>query len=516
MGATGGALQALGNMVNQRAEQQRKRKMDLEDQDRQNQISMIDAAIQSGNLNEDQIAAALEQKKKLYPKEAHSLIDQFGTVLGHVFRAKKARQGETGPGVSAPTAAVPSAATPAPTTQPAPQGATAPQAATATPNPSAGASPAPAVPSILASAYPGPVAKATTGAKATVAGNEVLLQDRNARANQLIADMKAAGTWTPQADTAVRMQAQGFQVPSTLTRPGLTGKQPKAVIRGSRVVAFDDPLSNSHYSRIEDMPAEMQHLWSDTQANLDKVREDSLRGEQDYVARLEEASGKRLTSQQRIKAHEDWVAYQARASSSAKTVPMIVPDENGMPKVIMAGENTSLPETAVTPTQYGTAITPTTQIRTMAQRAAAQIPIIDNVTAEIDKQKDNLGPLTGRLNAFMTGKVGEGDPDYTYLKDKVDLIQTAMGIIHAGGRPSTQLIKKFEAMANAGRMDAPTLKAGLKAIREQMQAYAEEGKLPGFKHKDTSAVPPKMRNAKPGSTSNKKIVVTAEDLANAR
>ena len=137
---------------------------------------------------------------------------------------------------------------------------------------------------------------------------------------------------------------------------------------------------------------------------------------------------------------------------------------------------------AVTAAGLSSANVPTSTIRTMAQRSQGQLQGIQQLDAEVDRMEKagKIGPLAGRINDFMQGHVGEGDPEYAYLNNKVSLLQTSMMLIHIGARSSPPILKKFEAMMDAGKMDGPTLKAGIRAVREQMEIYAKEGKIAGF------------------------------------
>lgn len=137
---------------------------------------------------------------------------------------------------------------------------------------------------------------------------------------------------------------------------------------------------------------------------------------------------------------------------------------------------------AVTAAGLSSANVPTSTIRTMAQRSQGQLSGIQDLNDEVDRleKAGKLGPMAGRFNDFMQSKVGEGDPEYAYLNDKIQLLQTAMMLIHVGARGSTPMLLKFQHMLDSGKMDGPTLKAGIKAVREQMEQYAKEGKIPGF------------------------------------
>jgi len=63
----------------------------------------------------------------------------------------------------------------------------------------------------------------------------------------------------------------------------------------------------------------------------------------------------------------------------------------------------------------------------------------------------------------MTGTVGAGDPLYTKLRTDTQLLSTAIMQAHVGSRGSESMLEHFKGLANAGKMDAPTLTAALQA-----------------------------------------------------
>lgn len=79
---------------------------------------------------------------------------------------------------------------------------------------------------------------------------------------------------------------------------------------------------------------------------------------------------------------------------------------------------------------------------------------------------NGLGPLSGRMNEFMSGKLGS-DPtfgqQYTRLHTDLGLLSTAVMQAHVGSRGSEGMMEHFQKMADAGHMDYPTLKAALAA-----------------------------------------------------
>lgn len=82
------------------------------------------------------------------------------------------------------------------------------------------------------------------------------------------------------------------------------------------------------------------------------------------------------------------------------------------------------------------------------------------ITQLINKMdKDGkLGPLAGRWNDFMTKDWGSGDADYAALRTKLDLSSTLLGSVHTG-RLGPYLLENLASLAQAGKMDGPTLKS---------------------------------------------------------
>jgi hypothetical protein len=80
----------------------------------------------------------------------------------------------------------------------------------------------------------------------------------------------------------------------------------------------------------------------------------------------------------------------------------------------------------------------------------------------IDKMgKKKLGVVASRWNDFMAGNVGAGDDDYTALRTKMGLSSTLLMNAHVGARGGSYLMEHFENLANAGKMNAQTLKSGI-------------------------------------------------------
>ncbi len=121
----------------------------------------------------------------------------------------------------------------------------------------------------------------------------------------------------------------------------------------------------------------------------------------------------------------------------------------------------------------------------MTKQGDPKKPETQGVLQLIDSlDKDGkLGVLAARYNRFLTQRVGtspDDDPRIITLIDKNMLSETATMLAHFGasGGRSPQMLQHFLDLANAGRMDGVTLRAGTEAIADYMKDRAmipEEG-----------------------------------------
>lgn len=85
---------------------------------------------------------------------------------------------------------------------------------------------------------------------------------------------------------------------------------------------------------------------------------------------------------------------------------------------------------------------------------------IQQLVDNLDKE-GKLGPLASRWNEFMAGRWGAGDPEYAALRTKMGLSTTLLMQAHVGSRGSSQMLEHFEDLANAKKLDGPTLKTAV-------------------------------------------------------
>lgn len=114
-------------------------------------------------------------------------------------------------------------------------------------------------------------------------------------------------------------------------------------------------------------------------------------------------------------------------------------------------------------------------VRLMTKTGDPKKPETNGVLQLIDSLDNDgkLGVLASRWNKVMTTGAGtepDDDPRIVTLIDKNMLADTAAMLAHFGasGGRSPQMLKHFTDMADAGKMDAETLRAGTKAIADYM------------------------------------------------
>jgi hypothetical protein len=93
---------------------------------------------------------------------------------------------------------------------------------------------------------------------------------------------------------------------------------------------------------------------------------------------------------------------------------------------------------------------------------------------DLDKQ-GKLGVLASRWNDFMAGKIGAGDPAITALRTKMGLSSTLLMNAHVGSRGGSYMLEHFEDLANSRKMNAQTLRTG---VRSELDYVKDRAMLP--------------------------------------
>jgi hypothetical protein len=120
----------------------------------------------------------------------------------------------------------------------------------------------------------------------------------------------------------------------------------------------------------------------------------------------------------------------------------------------------------------------------------------------IDKmdKEGKLGTVASRWNDFMAGKVGAGDPEFTALRAKMGLANTKLMQAHVGSRGGAFMMEHFEDLANAKKMDAPTLRAG---VASELDYMKDTAMLPSNAQSNTAKSPNTPPNGVPSEATGK-------------
>ena len=116
------------------------------------------------------------------------------------------------------------------------------------------------------------------------------------------------------------------------------------------------------------------------------------------------------------------------------------------------------------PFRLATMFGPTGTLRTSAARAENISRMVPTVIKEIQTLGPDLGPIMGRWNDFMQGKVGADNPDFAGLRMDLALVASGVALAHAVGRLPENLRVEFEHMINAPQQDPKNIIASLQHV----------------------------------------------------
>lgn len=106
----------------------------------------------------------------------------------------------------------------------------------------------------------------------------------------------------------------------------------------------------------------------------------------------------------------------------------------------------------------------TMQMRNVAAQASLVHEQMPSVISEIQGMKSELGPIEGRWNEFMQGKIGMNDPKFAGLRTDLLMMSSAVALMHARGRLPENLRAEFDNTINAPKQSAENLVAILNKI----------------------------------------------------
>jgi hypothetical protein len=110
-----------------------------------------------------------------------------------------------------------------------------------------------------------------------------------------------------------------------------------------------------------------------------------------------------------------------------------------------------------------------------AQTVQKHVPRIEELinSLENDPKGNQLGVIASRWKDFMAGKVGAGDPRFSALQTNLKMFATALGVAHQ--TKGIQIMNHFQEMADAGKLNAETLKSNFGELKSWVNTYADMG-----------------------------------------
>ncbi len=174
------------------------------------------------------------------------------------------------------------------------------------------------------------------------------------------------------------------------------------------------------------------------------------------------------------RAHEDTQVKPVQPPG----VTMIVPNGEGGGTVQRIGVGGTVAPGAQTAAGVNSANTPTMTQRTAAGRAQTVVEMAPEVLGRIDAMAPKLGPIEGRWEEFMQGKVGMDNPDFSALRSDLLMLSSAVALAHAQGRLPENLREEFDRAINAPQQTAANLKATIQTMIPWLKKVQEQGQHP--------------------------------------
>lgn len=157
-------------------------------------------------------------------------------------------------------------------------------------------------------------------------------------------------------------------------------------------------------------------------------------------------------------------------------VTMIVPNGQGGGTVERLAPGQTVAPGAQTAAGVNAVNTPTMTQRTAAGRAETVVAMAPEVLGRIDSLAPKMGPLEGRWNEFMQGKIGANDPDFAALRSDLLMMSSAVALAHAQGRLPENLREEFDRAINAPKQTPQNLKATINAMLPWLEKMQQQGK----------------------------------------
>ena len=219
-----------------------------------------------------------------------------------------------------------------------------------------------------------------------------------------------------------------------------------------------DPATDPKVAQLQDAITNVQKQPGNAQEKLDQQYQDALQ------------SGDHEKAERILKVKSD-LARAGQAPQRPPQTMVVLP--GGQTEVARPGM--TLPEGTQNIGGFATEGRPTTQMRNVNAQAQVAAQGIPDVVSEIGRLKDQLGPVSGRWNEFMQGKVGMENPDMAGLRADLLMVSSAVALAHARGRLPENLRAEFDAMINAPQQSPENLVAVLNHIKPWMERMGKMG-----------------------------------------
>jgi hypothetical protein len=296
-----------------------------------------------------------------------------------------------------------------------------------------------------------------------------------------------AGTRQQMADTAQSKVDSSMRARGYVPDEGLPG--------GYRPMNEDEILNDPILSQNQDLKqAAVASKLAGTQ--LSQARQDALMNPNNPTLQLK---AKEIESRYRL----------AQAQMSIRQLEL---EAHGRESMWQYGENPqtgeqlspqnappgmlTLPNGQPVPTRQTSIYSPTQQMKNVASQAKTTADAIPSVIKEVDELRDSIGPVAGRWNEFMQGKVGLDNPAFAGLRADLMMLASGVALAHARGRLPENLREEFDSMINAPQQDPNNIISVLTHIQPWMERM---GQMASQSSANPPIVPPSGGKAGPNS-----------------
>lgn len=209
--------------------------------------------------------------------------------------------------------------------------------------------------------------------------------------------------------------------------------------------------------------------------------------EQDaYDKAFKELTGKGLSPSQAVEKLKEKPPSINLNAGEKEGQNFFVPDGQGGTRMIRVKPGDTVPAGAQSASGLNAVNTPTTQQRTAAGRAETVVAMAPEVLSRIDALAPKMGPIAGRWNDFMQGKVGSDDPDFAGLRSDLLMMSSAVALAHAQGRLPENLRLEFDRAINAPKQTPENLKATINTMLPWLQKMQGQGQPNAPKGNETA------------------------------